>query len=175
MAVSVTIDWKGDEFIAKVEKAADVALNATTQFAADEVKKSMGAGISVPNDTAVRDTPSSPAGGPPGVRSGRLRASITNARVGKLKWAFGTNVIYARIQEFGGTIQHPGGTAYKVIGPGKAVFVSNANATANMKRTKPHTIILPARPFLRPIINTKKKQMQAVFIAAFKRSFGGGA
>ena len=174
MAGSVTIEWHGDEFINRVEKAADGALNATTQYAADQARLSMGAGITVPNGTAVRDIPSSPAGGPPGVRTARLRSSITNARVGKLKWAFGTNVVYARIQELGGTIQHPGGTAFLTFG-GKAVFVSNANAKSWMRRTAPHPIVLPARPYLRPVINTKKKQMQGVFNAAFKRAFGGAA
>lgn len=59
----------------------------------------------------------------------------------------------ARLNEFGGTIQHPGGTKYiddAIVG-GKAVgarfvgpqFVGATSVTA------PHTINIPARPFMR--------------------------
>lgn len=177
MATSVNIEWHGDAMIRKIEKAADVALNATTQYAAEQASQSMMNSIAVPNGTAVKRQPSSAPGTPPAAKNGGagLAGSIVNTRVGKLKWAFGTNLDYARIHELGGTINHPGGTAYKIVGPGKAAFVSNANATANMKRTKPHPIVMPARPFLRPVINTKKKQMQGVFNHKFKEIFGGGS
>jgi hypothetical protein len=38
-----------------------------------------------------------------------------------LRYKIGTNLEYARIHEFGGTINHPGGTFY--IGPNGAVFL----------------------------------------------------
>jgi phage gpG-like protein len=57
-------------------------------------------------------------------------------------------VPYARIHELGGTIKHPGGTPYKVIG-GRTVFVSKREG-ADLPRTAPHDIKIPARPYLGP-------------------------
>lgn len=66
---------------------------------------------------------------------------------------------YGLTHEYGDTIQHPGGTAYRVV-KGKARFVSNEKAQAyyaktgkELPRTKAHSITLPARPFLRPGFN----------------------
>lgn len=62
---------------------------------------------------------------------------------------------YGLVHENGGTIQHPGGTAYVII-KGKARFVTNAKAAQyaakgrTVKRTKAHSIKIPKRPFLRP-------------------------
>lgn len=63
---------------------------------------------------------------------------------------------YGVLHEYGGTINHPGGTAY-FMRKGRPVFVSNAKADAyktktgrEMPRTKPHSITIPARPYLRP-------------------------
>lgn len=79
--------------------------------------------------------------------SGRLIGSI-NMKYDNNSAVVGTNIKYARIHQFGGTIDHPGGTKYKIVGPGRAVFVKNKN-----KRytgiTKPHPIPIPARPFLK--------------------------
>lgn len=61
------------------------------------------------------------------------------------------DVKYARIHEYGGTIQHPGGTAY-IIDPkkrGLAMFISNKAATPDMKRTQPHPIKMPERSYMR--------------------------
>jgi len=120
------------------------ALDAATQFAADKSARSMpGAGANVfpgtGGDTGVRARyiPSSP-GQPPGVRTNRLRGSLTNARIGTLRWAFGTNVEYARAQEFG-------------------------------------TSKMPARPFLRPVINMHRAAIGRVFNARLKSKMGGGA
>lgn len=61
------------------------------------------------------------------------------------------DVEYALAHELGATIEHPGGTAYMIGDDGKAVFVSNDSpAAAELPRTKPHQIVLPARPYLRP-------------------------
>ena len=61
------------------------------------------------------------------------------------------DVPYAAIHEFGGVIHHPGGTAYipNADKSGLMLFVSNANATADMLRTKPHDITIPERAPLR--------------------------
>lgn len=59
---------------------------------------------------------------------------------------------YAGIHEFGGVINHPGGTAYIFIG-GRMVFVKKERATSSavhLPLTRPHTIKIPARPYIRP-------------------------
>ena len=64
-------------------------------------------------------------------------------------WGIDLNVIpYARIHEYGGTINHPGGTPYKIVN-GRAVFVSKARG-AGLPVTKPHDITMPARPYITP-------------------------
>jgi hypothetical protein len=63
---------------------------------------------------------------------------------------------YGVLHEYGGTIKHPGGTAY-FSSKGKTRFVSNESAGKyfaktgrELPRTKAHSITIPARPYLRP-------------------------
>lgn len=72
------------------------------------------------------------------------QADAKSARVGVQPAA----KAYAAINQFGGTINHPGGTAYFPKKDGEIVFVSNARARPSMPRTKPHRITIPARPYL---------------------------
>lgn len=71
--------------------------------------------------------------------------------------AGGDKVSYAKIHNEGGTINHPGGTAWTMVPEKKGsdvlkpVWVTNAKATASGKkypRTKPHPIIIPQRQFM---------------------------
>lgn len=79
--------------------------------------------------------------------TGRLKSSIT--RVFDENTAIvGTNVAYAAIHHFGGKIKHPGGTRYVITKGGMAAFVSNSFSGPVHGVTKPHTIQMPARPFL---------------------------
>lgn len=74
-------------------------------------------------------------------------ANATTARVGVQP----NTEAYAAIQNFGGTIKHPGGTPYwsSVERPGLAEFVSKAvGAKYNLPVTKPHDIKIPARPYM---------------------------
>lgn len=181
--MGVTIEDRSDEFLRKLTSAIEDehgALDAATQFAASKTRESMpGAGANVfpgtGGDTGVAGKyKSSTPGQPPGVRDGILRGSIKNAKVGPLRWAFGTNIEYAKIQEFGGTVQNPGGQPYLSFG-GKAVFVKKENAKPWMRRTQPHSITLPPRPFLRPTINVHRATIGKVFNAVLKAKMGGGA
>ena len=90
-------------------------------------------------------------------RSGRLSGSVhpfddstpDSVSAGA---AGGAGVPYAKIHEYGGTIHHPGGTAFfisQLLG-GRAFFVSNASAiAASLPRTKPHDITIPERSYMR--------------------------
>jgi phage gpG-like protein len=58
-------------------------------------------------------------------------------------------VPYARIHELGGTINHPGGTPYKVLDDKRVVFVNKRDG-ADLPKTRAHDIKIPARPYLKP-------------------------
>ncbi len=83
-----------------------------------------------------------------GVQTGRLRSSITTSRsIKRSEFSFfiGTNVSYARIQEYGGTIR-PGAKgflAWRSPRTGKYIFTK-----------KP--VVIPARPFLGPAIQDEQ-------------------
>lgn len=89
----------------------------------------------------------------------------------------GTKVEYAAVHEFGGTIPHPGGTAYIVTKDG-AKFISNARAARfknqkSIRRTKAHSITIPARPFLAPAAEDSRERIVNLFakeIAGFIQS-----
>ena len=108
--MGVVIEDKSDAFLKRLTSAVGDpggGLDAATQFLAAKKRESMpGAGAAViqgtGGDTGIRAkyVPSTP-GSPPGVRTGLLRNSLTNARVGLLRWAAGTNVDYAKHLEFG--------------------------------------------------------------------------
>lgn len=90
-------------------------------------------------------------------RSGRLSSSVhpvtqSSASTVSAGAGGGAGVPYARIQEYGGTIHHPGGTAFfisQLLG-GRAFFVSNASSlAASLPRTQPHDINMPERSYMR--------------------------
>jgi phage gpG-like protein len=160
----VSVQWYGDERVAEMVAAADRALEATAEFVGREVRKSLKQYQNVIGKTPTGRNVyrSSPPGTPPGWRTGRLARSITTRRAGALRYQIGTNLEYAAIHEFGGTINHPGGTAFMSVGNsriGAVVFVSNKAAKEmekatgqKLRRTAPHTISMPKRPFLIPTI-----------------------
>lgn len=91
--------------------------------------------------------------------TGRLRASITReVSAASSEWALaiGTNVVYAAIHQFGGTIQHPARTVtlYRHV-KGRMDrfsdwrFVKRKNANyAEDHQVGPYSVAMPARPFL---------------------------
>ncbi len=80
--------------------------------------------------------------------SGHLRKSI-NRTVSDNFITFFSNVVYAQIHNEGGTINHPGGTAYVYDKKKKrSIWVSNRKASPKMKRTKAHPINIPQRQFI---------------------------
>lgn len=85
------------------------------------------------------------------------------------------DVGYAAALELGATIAHPGGTAYYIDESGKAVFIANASPLSEgLPRTKPHEIILPAHPFLRPAADVKYPDLPANIRKAYEKSKPGG-
>jgi len=95
------------------------------------------------------------------IRSGDLlratepngRGNVTKFRATpggvEVEYGIDKNVVpYAYIHEYGGTIKHPGGTPYRII-DGVFIPVSKARG-ANLPKTKPHDIRIPARPYFNP-------------------------
>ena len=69
-----------------------------------------------------------------------------------------TNAELGAVHEFGATINHSGGTPYFIKEDGMAQFVSKDKG-AKLPKTKPHTINIPARAWLRkPLLSTKGKR-----------------
>lgn len=90
------------------------------------------------------------------------------------QWGIDLDVVpYARIHEFGGTINHPGGTPYKIV-DGRAVFVSKAEG-ADLPKTKPHPIKIPARPYIGPAMETFTGGNKTIDAAGFTGSVDGFA
>ncbi|MBO9380450.1 HK97 gp10 family phage protein [Sphingomonas histidinilytica] len=101
--------------------------------------------------------PSAP-GTPPNNDSGTLANNIETIIAGPLHVQVTSNAPHAAIQEFGGTINHPGGTAYFIGDDGLAVFVPDSSILSTyLPRTKPHTITLPERPYMRPAVAKNRK------------------
>lgn len=102
-----------------------------------------------------------------GVRSGALRASITFAPTIKsgdeYKTEIGTNIIYARIHEFGGIIKAKN-APYLVFqaGYGTKVFSKKGGL---LKRPQEMTrwvrvkeVTMPSRPFMRPALQDEENR-----------------
>lgn len=105
--------------------------------------------------------PSAP-GSPPNQDTGTLGNSIQTIRMPPLKAQIIADAPYAAIQEYGGVINHPGGTAYFIGNNGLAVFVPDSNILSTyLPRTKPHEIVLPARPYMRPALDKNRDEITA--------------
>lgn len=90
------------------------------------------------------------------------------------QWGIDLEVVpYARIHEFGGTINHPGGTPY-YIKDGELRFVRKANG-ARFPKTKPHPIEIRARPYITPALESFSGGKATVDAAGFTASPSGFA
>lgn len=90
------------------------------------------------------------------------------------QWGIDLEVVpYARIHEFGGTINHPGGTPY-FIRDGVIRFVRKANG-ARFPKTKPHPIEIKARPYITPALETFSGGNATIDAAGFTASPSGFA
>lgn len=174
-----------DDLRKRVRLGVAAGIGSTAMAAASFVRESMpGPGASGSDSknrgTGQNDTwtPSNP-GTPPGMRKGAaggLVSTINEAKVNEYMWIVGTNSPYARIHEFGGTINHPGGTPYIVTKDG-AVFIKKETAARlisegkTVKYTKPHTINMPARPFFAVTIDQRAADLREIFLRSFQRAF----
>ncbi|GEM_PF-871361 len=114
--------------------------------------------------------PSAP-GSAPNNDTGVLAGNIETNQVAPLVVEVSSNAPYAAIHEFGGTIQHPGGTPY-FMRDGKPVFVGNSGYGAyhHLPTTKAHEITMPARPYMAPARDAKKKEVTQLVRKAVDRA-----
>lgn len=145
---------------------------------ADEIAKEAKHYITLGAVSGAGHKASSP-GSPPNENTGGLRNGIITIQIGPLHAQVQSTSPYGAIQELGGTINHPGGTAYFVRGDGTAVFVSNDAAERfsslhgrELPRTKPHQITLPERPYLGPAARAKRKEVVKIVKDAIKVAIG---
>jgi len=171
----------------KGKKAAQINIRSIPEKAVRQVGAALfAAGDIIKTDAQVSITtgavsgkshkPSAP-GQPPNEDTGTLRRSIIVTQPAPLRVRISANAPYAAIHEFGGTIQHPGGTAYFVKEGGLAVFVNNETAARyasrygrELPRTKPHSITIPARPYLGPAARKNKKVVRELVADAVKQA-----
>lgn len=116
-------------------------------------------------------------------RSGRLAASLRVERpradgarfLGALV-AGGLNVRYAAIHEFGGTIQHPGGTPFlrtSFAHAGGVTLMRSEHRDIALKHgggvTRPHPITIRARPYVRPALESVLPYLREQVLTGFAR------
>lgn len=136
-------------------------------FAGGEMIKATAQKLITEGSVSGRDHRPSPPGKAPNNDTGHLKNNITVTQIGPLHVRVASNAVYSAIHEFGGTINHPGGTAFFVRDGGLAVFVSNETADRfaaihgrELPRTKPHTITMPARPFMGPAARINRRKVK---------------
>jgi phage gpG-like protein len=98
------VDWYGDDFLARLNAAAEVALDATAARLVANVQKTLEKTTGKVVNAGSRERniyAASLPGTPPGWRSGRLHGSIESEKTGPLRRIVGTNLEYARIHELG--------------------------------------------------------------------------
>lgn len=82
---------------------------------------------------------------------------------------------YAAAMELGATIAHPGGTAYYIDeDTGLARFVATKSPLSEgLPRTKPHEIVIPPHPFLRPAADVWYPKLADAIRKAFEKGTPG--
>lgn len=179
--MGMSFEDRSAKFLADLEVKADLAVASAAEFLAQGIQDTMhgvGAGLKPGSGEAFgkknQYIPSTP-GSPPGVRTNRLKGSIASVKTGKkMQRKVGTNVEYARIQEFGGTINHPGGTHYIMTDDGPRFLRDEKALEMKLEGkfvgvTKPHPITLPPRPFMAPGLRNSKAGMLQQFKRVMKR------
>lgn len=74
---------------------------------------------------------------------------------------FGSKLLYAAINEFGGTINHPGSSKIQAWRGGNGKLVVT-------RGTKPHPITIPKRPYLNPAIKALEGELPELLDEVFK-------
>lgn len=149
-------------------------VGAVLYTAAQEIQADAQISLTTGSQSGANHQPSAP-GTPPNNDSGHLANSIVARQVTDLVSEVSANARYARIQEYGGVINHPGGTPYFIGRDGMARFVGKGGigASHNLPVTKPHIIVLPARPYMRPALEKKRQRVKDLIRIAVREVVNG--
>lgn len=148
----------GEKAAVKIAGSAELARRIgrlSDELATSFLSAAVRLGANIVRDEASRRAP---------YRTGNLRRSlhteVIEASRGDAAAKVGTNVEYARIQEFGGTVKHPGGTPYLFTSfahHGGVTFLrKDGRYPRGTRFTRPHKIRIPARPYLYPALEAKR-------------------
>ena len=101
----------------------------------------------------------------PHLRDSIFQQNVQNDSSGVVyKVASGGNIPYAAIHEYGGVIQHPGSDKFQAWdGPGGPVFTHG---------TKPHSITIPERSYMRSALADNKASIIAAIQGSLKGAWG---
>lgn len=108
----------------------------------------------------------------------RFDEDVSEVRIGIQSDEEQTLLIIAASNEFGATINHPGGTAfgYKTAADAKkkkSTFLKKGTGFKVLGITKPHTIIIPARSYLRSTVDENQKKYGKLIEKLFGRVIDG--
>ena len=151
--MSVSVNWKGPQFIDEAGDAFRDGYEAVGLFYQGQVQRELRKNRSIAKP-----------GTAPGARTGTLARSVVIDRsrlnADNPSVRVGTNLVYARIHEFGG-----------IIKPKKAkwlAFFVGKGAARRFIRTK--KVTMPARPYFRPTFNRNRQKFIDVFAANVRKS-----
>lgn len=149
--------------LAGLAGAEKIELVGKALFAGGEMLKAEAQRLITAGSVSGKNHVASAPGQPPHNDTGHLKNGIIVTQIGPLHVRVISTAVYSAIHEFGGSINHPGGTAFFKGKEGDLIFVSNATAERyaakhgrQMPRTKPHIIPMPARPFMGPAARRTK-------------------
>ncbi len=138
MSKTLEIDINKDDIEKLIKKTSAIT-------AEDTLRRAITAGGLFLSTWIIKNRLTGPRPGNLGVVTGRLRSSIGLFNFlsdkGGISVRIGTNVIYARIHEYGGTIR-----------PGAKGFLAWQNRNTGKWVFTQKPVKIPARPFLRPAI-----------------------
>lgn len=141
----VTVSWNDRPILRKVRVATNKGIGAVALAVASRAQRTLG--------QRSGGRPSAP-GSPPNSQSGRLRGSIVATKPKNLRAYAGTNLVYGRIHELGGTI-----TAKTA----KRLAIPYTDSKGRKRIARPKTVHIPARPYLRPAANYIQQRAAGIF------------
>ncbi len=141
---------------------------------AEDVQRDAQISITTGSVSGKNHKPSAPGTPPNNDLGGLSNGIIITGTPGALTRRVVSTAPYGAIQELGGTVNNPGGQPY-FIKDGEFIPVSKSSpAAARLPKTKPHTITLPERPYMRPAAKKNKARGVRKMAVAVDHVLKGG-
>lgn len=104
----------------------------------------------------------------------RIRIGVLASSRSKGKVSLSQLVKYASIHEYGGVINHPGGTSYGFktksdIAKGKIRFLKKGRGAMELGVTGPHKIKIPERSYLRGTLDVHSREIRDFVVRALQK------